>query len=122
MRSDTNLCAVATLVIHDGQEQAFQAIAKELSEATAKESGELTYQWYLTEDGKTCYVLERYADSDAVRKHLKTFGALGPRLLAVADLTNLEIYGNPDDQVRQAVSEATNNVARFHRPYAGFVR
>lgn len=58
MRSDKNICAVATLVIHEGQEQAFRAVAD----------------------------------------------------------------GNPDDQVRHAVSDATGNLARFHRPYAGFVR
>lgn len=70
MRSAQNICAVATLVIHEGQQEGFRAVAEELSEATAKESG----------------------------------------------------AGNPDDQVSQAFSEATSNVARFHRPYAGFVR
>ena len=119
MRGDQNICVVARVVIHDGQEQAFRALAEEMSVATAREEGALTYQWYLAEDGKTCRILERYADSDAVRAHLDTFSAFGDRMMAIADITSLKVHGNPDDGVREAIAQFA---PKYYRPYAGFVR
>ena len=64
-----------------GQVDAFRALAEEMSVATAKEQGVLNYEWSLSEDGKTCHILERYADSDGVRAHLDTFGSFADRFL-----------------------------------------
>ena len=119
MRSDKNICGVGKFAIHDGQEQAFHALAEEMSVATSQEEGALTYQWRLAEDGKTCHVLERYADSDAVRTHLQTFGAFADRVMAIADLTSLDIYGSPDAELREALDQFG---VKYYGPYAGFVR
>ncbi len=86
------------------------------------EEGMLNYEWSLSEDGKTCHILERYADSDALRAHLETFGAFAERFFGMVDIVNVEVYGSPDGQVREALSQASNNSAKFNRPYAGFVR
>ena len=69
MVSDQNVYWVARLAIHDGQDEAFGRVVEEMCAATANEEGVLNYEWSLSEDGRTCHVLERYADSDAASLH-----------------------------------------------------
>ena len=122
MRSDKNVIIMIQLAIHAGREDDLRGIADDMCAATAKEEGMLNYEWSLSEDGKTCHILERYADSDALRAHLETFGAFAERFFGMVDIVNVEVYGSPDAQVRAALSEASSNSAKFNRPYAGFVR
>ena len=88
------------LAIREGQEDALRDIADEMCAATAKEEGMLNYEWSLSEDGKTCHVLERYADSEALRVHLETFGPFAEQFFGMVDIVNVEVYGSPDGQVR----------------------
>jgi len=119
MRSDKNVYWVIQLAIHEGQGDAFRALADEMCAATANEAGALNYEWNLSEDGKTCHVLERYADSGGVRAHNENISAFVERLVAIADVATLEVYGSPDDGARKILEGFGGN---FNRPYAGFVR
>ncbi len=40
-------------------------------------------------------------------------------MMAIADIVSVEVYGSPDDQVREALASFG---AKSYRPYAGFVR
>ena len=119
MRSDTNVYWVARLAIHDGQDEAFRRVVEEMCAATAHEEGALNYEWSLSEDGRTCHVLERYADSDAVRAHIENIGGFVDRFMAVVDVVGNEVYGSPDEAAREALTQFG---ATFNRPFAGFVR
>jgi quinol monooxygenase YgiN len=107
------------VAIHDGQDDVFRALADEMCAATANEVGVLNYEWSLSEDGKTCHVLERFADSDGVRAHNENVAAYVERMVTIADIVSVEVYGSPDDGARKMLEGFG---ARFHRPYAGFVR
>ena len=119
MRSDKNVYFMVQLTIHEGKDDAFRGIVDEMCVATAKEAEALNYEWSLSEDGRTCHVLERYADSDGVRAHLENIGAFIDRFMVTADVVGVEVFGDPDAVARDALSQFG---ARFNRPYAGFVR
>lgn len=119
MRSNENVYWVARLAIHEGQEDAFRSVVEEMCAATAKEPGALNYEWSLSEDGRTCHVLERYIDSDAVRAHMESVGPFIERFTAAVDIVGNEVYGSPDAAARESL---TAFGATFNRPFAGFVR
>lgn len=114
MRSNENVYWVARLAIHEGQEDAFRSVVEEMCAATAKEAGALNYEWSLSEDRRTCHVLERYADSDAVRAHMENIGPFIERFMAA-----VAVIGSPDAAARESL---TAFGAAFNRPFAGFVR
>ena len=59
-----NVFWVVELAIIPGQLDAFKALMNEMVAATqADEPGALNYEWFISEDGTTCHIYERYADS-----------------------------------------------------------
>jgi len=84
----------------------WKALMAEMVEAThANEPGALAYEWFIDADGSTCHLYERYLDSDAVMVHLGTFGSrFAGRFMALASPSQMFVYGDPDDRVREAVA------------------
>ena len=112
---------VLELNVKDGQLDAFKALAREMSEATqADEPGATNYEWFISEDGKTIHIYERYVDSAALMIHIGNFGEkFAERFLAWADATRWLVYGDPSDEVREAMAGfGVINMARL----TGFVR
>lgn len=93
------------LAVHDGQLENFRTLMHEMVESTRQESGTLSYESFLSEDGSTCHLHERYADSAAALVHLGNFGTkFAERFLACVQPTEFTVYGDPSDDVRQAVA------------------
>jgi quinol monooxygenase YgiN len=91
--------------VKDGSLEDFRVLMEEMVESTLNESGTLMYEWFLGEDGSSCHIYERYSDSDAVMTHVGTFGAnFAERFLALAEVTELSVYGDPSDEVRAALA------------------
>ena len=90
-------------------------------EATrANEPSTLSYEWFITDDNKSCHIYERYADSDAVMTHLGAFGEkFAERILAISEPTRFMVYGNPSEDARKALSGFG---AVFLAPIGGFAR
>jgi quinol monooxygenase YgiN len=86
-----------SLSIADGKLEAFEKIAEAMLAATRSEPGALGYDWYLSSDRRYCRLLETYADADAVETHLTgpVVQESVPKLLAVAALNSIEVYGDP---------------------------
>jgi quinol monooxygenase YgiN len=84
------------------------------------EPGTLTYDWSISADGKTCYFFEHYANSEAVMIHTKTFGEkFADRLLGMIEIESFEVFGNPDDKVKDSLSPLG---AKFRQSIGGFSR
>ena len=84
------------------------------------EPGTLTYDWSISADGKTCYFFEHYANSEAVMIHTKTFGEkFADRLLGMIEIESFEVFGNPDDKVKDSLSPLG---AKFGQSIGGFSR
>ena len=107
--------------IQAGQGDAFAALAREMTAATrTNEPGTLNYEWNLSADGRRCHIYERYADSNAVLTHVRTFGdKFAGRFLACARPVRFDVYGAPGEDVKAALAD-------FHPTYfrevAGFDR
>lgn len=119
---NTHVQWVLKLAVNEGKLDEFKALAAEMSEVTkAGEPGALAYEWFLSDDGATCHLYERYADSDATLTHLSNVkgGGYIDRLFALAKPTGITAYGAPDERVRKALAElGTTPMA----PLAGFAR
>jgi len=85
------------LTINDRQLDAFQDIAKAMTEVTQKEPGALAYEWHLNADCTECRLLETYADEGAALAHMMgpAVQEMVPKLLEVSRLDGFEVYGYP---------------------------
>ena len=71
--------------------ESFKALMKEMVESTqGNEPNTLNYEWAISEDGQTCHLYERYADSAATMMHLATFGEkFAERFMAAIEPTSI---------------------------------
>jgi quinol monooxygenase YgiN len=74
----------------------------EMVEATREEPGTLSYERFVTDDGKFVHVYERYADSGAALVHLRKFG---------------KIFGDPSDELKGLLDGFG---ATYLRPFGNF--
>ncbi len=100
-----NVHWVLEVAIKDGELGNFKTLMAEMVEATqANEPGTLNYEWFISQDEKTCHIYERYADSDATRVHLGSFAEhFAGRFMGMATPGKFTLYGDPDDQIREAL-------------------
>jgi quinol monooxygenase YgiN len=103
-----------------GRLDAARALMEEMVASTREESGALGYEWFLSDDGKTCHINERYADSGAVLVHAGNFGSkFAERFLACFEPTGLSVYGDPNAEAK-AVLDGLGAV--YFGPLGGFNR
>jgi quinol monooxygenase YgiN len=89
------------LAVRDGRLDDFTSLMAEMVESTRAEDGTQAYEWFISADGTTCHICERYADSAAAMFHLATFGAMfAERFLSCVEPTGFSVYGDPSDEVR----------------------
>ena len=110
-----------TATIKEGQLENVKSINKELVSATLEnEPMTLSYDWSVSEDGKTCYFFEWYDNSEAVMIHTASFGEkFAERLLGMIEIQKFEVFGNPNEEATKALSEFG---ASFHKSIGGFAR
>lgn len=76
---------VVTQRVNAGMEEAFEAIARELTANTlSQDKGCLRYEWYRAEAPQTYILIERWTDQAAVQAHLKAnhFATIMPKIMA----------------------------------------
>ena len=72
---DNAVSWVVELAVKPGKLESFRALMEEMVTSTREEQGALAYQWYVSDDGSTVHIYERYASSAAVMEHLGGFGS-----------------------------------------------
>ncbi len=94
------------MLVRDGCLDDARALVPEMVAATRRdEPGALTYEYFLSEDGSSCHIYERYADSQAVMAHLGNFGThFADRFMACFEPTSLSVYGPASNEVRDALA------------------
>jgi quinol monooxygenase YgiN len=111
---------VVEVDIKPGELENFRTLMGEMVENTKQEPGTLAYEWFISDDGKSCHIYERYTDSPATMTHLAGFGSKwAERFMGCVDVTRLVVYGSPSDDVKQGTSEIG---AQFLGPFGGFAR
>jgi hypothetical protein len=85
----------------------------------AKEPDTLNYEFFVSADEKTFQGYERYVNSAAILTHFEnTSSGMGP-LLPMVEITSVIVYGNPNDEAREAFAGFG---ATFMTPIGGFAR
>lgn len=91
------------LTINEGKLSEFEAVAQTMIAGSQKEPGALGYDFFLSDDGKGCRLVESYVDADALLVHFKgpVVQELVPRLLGTSSLSRFEVYGDPGPEAAQ---------------------
>jgi hypothetical protein len=99
-----SLQVTALLNIQDGKKEQFQEVANKCRTLVAEneQNTNLLYDWFIRE--MQCEVRETYVDSEAFLKHLENVGEPLGRLLQIADLVVIRIYGEPSAEVMTALT------------------
>ena len=88
-----------------GQLDTFKALMEEMVEGTSTEPSTLNYEWYISEDGGTVHLYEKYADSDAMIAHVNGFlEKWAGRFMACLDVTRFTVYGDPSASARELLA------------------
>ncbi|HUI18326.1 MAG TPA: antibiotic biosynthesis monooxygenase [Alphaproteobacteria bacterium] len=106
------------LAVKPGQLESFRALTSEMVEATRAEAGVLTYQRFVSDDGKFVYVYERYANSAAAAAHVQKFkDRFGERFSAMVERTRFMVFGYPSDELRRLLDGFG---ATYMKPFGEF--
>lgn len=89
------------LAIKPGQLDHFRAVTRDMVAFAKSEPGVLVYERFVSEDGQTVYVYERFVDSAAAVAHLVAFGKqYGERFAAMVERRWFRVCGTPSDELR----------------------
>ncbi len=96
---------VIELAVKDGELDTFKALMDEMVAGTSEEPQSLGYEWYISEDGGTVHIFEKYADSEAMISHVNGFlEKWAARFLASVDPTRFVVYGDPSPAARELLA------------------
>lgn len=105
----------AKFKIHEEKTDEFKNIAKQCIDKVnenEKGKGAIQYDWFFSPDEKECVVRETYINSGAVMAHMGNVGELLGQLLGMSDF-ELEIYGDPSEELKQAGAALNPKVYSF---------
>ncbi len=92
------------LELKPGHHEPFRALTEEMVDATRGEAGALIYERFISEDGKTIWVYERYADSAAAVAHLRAFAEqFGDRFTSMVTRKRFTVFGSQSDELRSVL-------------------
>ena len=97
-----NVFFIVELEIKRGQIEDLRRVAREMVDIARKdEPGTLNYEYFLSNDGATCHIYERYADEAGALAHSKTFPEeLSKRGQAFMP-KRLTVYGKVTEAIKQ---------------------
>lgn len=99
----------------------FLKVAREMSEVVkSREPGALNYEWTISPDSTKCFILERYASTQAAMVHMKVFEEeFAAKFNEVVQMTGFTNYGKPGPELIEALGTAAET---SRVPVAGFAR
>jgi len=106
------------LLIKPGQLESFRALTGEMVELTRREQGVLSYQRFISEDGETVHVFERYENSTAALAHLRIFAReFAERFQKLVERQSFVVFGDPTAELKAALDEYG---ATYAKPFGDF--
>jgi quinol monooxygenase YgiN len=89
------------LRVRPGQLDNFRTLTAEMVAATRREPGVLSYQRFVSEDGTTVHVYERYSDSGVAVAHLEAFAKrFAGRFSKMVERKTFTVFGDPSAELR----------------------
>ncbi len=116
-----NVILMSEFSIKSGELGNFKALVKEIVNAIqVNEPNTLSYEIFISEDGKSCQFMERYVDSASLMGHLGNFSEKFRELFwTVLDVKGFKVFGNLSDELREAMNGADTVILS---PIGGFAR
>lgn len=115
---DSEIAWRVELAVRPGQIANFRALTGEMVAFTRREPGVLSYQRFVSDDGASVEVYERYANSAAALAHLHSFQKhFSARFVGMVERRRFTVFGNPSDALR-AVLDGFG--ATYLRPFGDF--
>lgn len=108
----------AEFTIREGMIDRFLAAATDVIEKVkAEEPDNVLYEWFISDDQKTCFVVEKFKNAEAVFFHL----GVAPDWLVpeVGRLTDGAIYGSVSEELKEMLK---SEPVRFVEHWNGFTR
>ena len=123
---DKQLHIVVKMNILPGKLNELKAMVSDINgHVKAGEPETNLYKWFIDESSLRCYLVETMLTDGSMLQHLQNIGSVLPALLAIAPITEWEIYGNLSAQVLETVKSIaqSNNVVLTNANYvSGFSR
>lgn len=108
------------LKVKPGKLEDFRRLTHEMTESTLSESGAIIFERFISPDGKTVYVNERYVDSDAAVAHLRIFKErFARRFSDMVERNKFIVFGNPSDDLKRVLDAFG---AEYFKLFDGFSR
>ena len=94
------------LEINDGAYDDFEAVMRDMiANVEQNEPATLNYEWFISDDKKTCHIYERFENSEATLFHLGLFGEhFAERFMSLITLKRLVLHGDPSPALHEALS------------------
>jgi quinol monooxygenase YgiN len=101
-----NIILMSEFSIKSGELSNFKELVKEIVDAIqVNEPNTLIYEIFISKDNKSCQFIEQYMDSAAVMTHVGNFREkFGERFWAFLEPKEFKVFGNPSDELKEAVS------------------
>ena len=117
---DAEVSWLIEVEVKAGKLDAFRELMHEMVESARTEPGTLAYSWFISDNGQSVHVYERYTDSATTLIHLGKFAEhFGERFLSLVTPGRFAMYGTPNDAVRAACDGLA---PAYLGPFGGFVR
>ena len=111
---------VMEFTVKPGQLDMLTPLVEEMARSTRAEAGTQQFAWFVSEDGTSGQVHERYADTTAALAHLHTFTErFAERVLTAVEPTRFTVLGLPSAGVQQALADFGPT---YLRPLGDFTR
>lgn len=111
--------------IHPGKADAYQPVVAEFCKLVEEREPRLHgFHIYVSEDRTSEVVLQIHPDAESMQHHLAVMGDKVRETFAYADFETLEIYGEPNEELRDWLSRVSEGVEFSIHPlhWGGFTR
>jgi quinol monooxygenase YgiN len=95
------------------QRAAFEQAAVSVRKLAGEEPGVLSYEWFSASESGSYVALEEFADPAAMVTHIKIADALLTAMNENSKMAYLELYGDVDAELREAVKRLPGPVAIY---------
>jgi quinol monooxygenase YgiN len=112
------ICWHVEVVIKPGRFESFRTLTGEMVESARRELGILSYQRFVSEDGNTVHIYERYADSAAALTHLGIFAKdFAEPFQDMVERKCFFVFGYPTAELKEALDRYG---AIYFKPFGDF--
>ena len=97
----TELYCIIQAKITTDDIQSIKAQAKLMKDAAKNEVGVISYDFFINEENRLVFIVEKYADDQAFLALMEKFmqPEFVPKLLTMQDLTSIEILGSITEEI-----------------------